>query len=155
MDSCARGAFLSGVGFLVSLNWLQAARVSNRAVARQRIRADSRGACSASMCIGCWSAHRSGRWALGEVVGPGMRDITIGQINLHITAEEDFRSLPKWAEHLYCGEMTTAIFSVSAHSAYPHQLTISHAYRIKDESCDESPVRGSGPWRREHGCVQW
>src|SRR5450631_4360327 len=53
MDSCARGAFLSGVGFLVSLNWLQAARVSNSAVATKRIRVDRRGAYSVSMCIGC------------------------------------------------------------------------------------------------------
>jgi hypothetical protein len=29
MDSCPRGAFLSGVGFLVSLNWLQAARAEH------------------------------------------------------------------------------------------------------------------------------
>lgn len=51
MDSCARGAFLSGVGFLASHNWLQAARVSNSAVATKRISVDSRGAYSASMCI--------------------------------------------------------------------------------------------------------
>src|ERR1019366_4341980 len=52
MDSCARGAFLSGVGFLVSLKWLQAARVSISAVATKRIRIDRRGALSVSMCIG-------------------------------------------------------------------------------------------------------
>lgn len=53
MDSCARGAFLSGVGFLVLLNWLQAARVSNSAVATKRIRVDRRGAYGGSMCISC------------------------------------------------------------------------------------------------------
>ena len=37
MDNCARGSFLSRVGFLVLLNWLQAARVSNSAVATKRI----------------------------------------------------------------------------------------------------------------------
>ena len=70
-----------------------------------------------------------------------MSDITIGQKSpAHMTAEEDFRSLPKWAEHVSCGEMATAFISVSAYYAYPQQLTISHACRIKDESCDESPV---------------
>src|ERR1022692_1182656 len=86
MDSCARGAFLSGVGFLVSLKWLQAARVSISAVATQRIRIDRRGALSVSMCIG-WLlvpeprrltsvCHRSERLALGEVISSEMRDIT-------------------------------------------------------------------------------
>src|ERR1700733_13752066 len=46
MDSCARGAFLSGGGFLLSLNWLQAARVSNNVVAMESIRVDRRGAFS-------------------------------------------------------------------------------------------------------------
>jgi hypothetical protein len=45
-----------------------------------------------------------------------MRDITIGQKSpAHMTAEEDFRSLPKWAEHVSCGEMATAFISVSAY----------------------------------------
>src|ERR1022692_4916774 len=64
MDSCARGAFLSGVGFLASLKWLQAARVSISAVATKRIRIDRRG------------AYRSERLALGEVISSEMRDIT-------------------------------------------------------------------------------
>jgi len=37
MDSCVRGAFLSGVGFLVSLKWLQAVTVSNSAIATTRL----------------------------------------------------------------------------------------------------------------------
>src|ERR1700682_3311566 len=53
MDSCARGALLFGVGFLALFNWLQAARVSNSAVATKRIRVDRRGAYNVSMCIGC------------------------------------------------------------------------------------------------------
>jgi hypothetical protein len=61
MDSCARGAFLSGVGFVVSLNWLQAARVSNSAAAMKRFRVDRQGAYSVSMCIG-----RSYFWNQGE-----------------------------------------------------------------------------------------
>lgn len=47
MDSCARGAFLSGMGFRVSLNWLQAARVSKSAVAMKRIRVERRVICVA------------------------------------------------------------------------------------------------------------
>jgi hypothetical protein len=71
-----------------------------------------------------------------------MRDITIGPKSpAHMTAEEDFRSLPKWAEHVSCGEMATAFISVSAYYAYPQQLKISHACRIKDESCDERRSR--------------
>src|SRR5450631_1787937 len=89
MDSCARGAFLSGAALMLSLSWLQAARVSNSPVATKRIRVDRRRAYSASMCIGYpWfrsygdglrPAHRSERRALGEVIGGEMNDVTIGQ----------------------------------------------------------------------------
>src|SRR5450631_2877147 len=53
MDSCARALLLLGADLLTLLNWLQAARVSNSAIATKRISVDRRGACSASMCIGC------------------------------------------------------------------------------------------------------
>ena len=67
-----------------------------------------------------------------------MRDITIGQKSpAHMTAEEDFRSLPKWAEHVSCGEMATAFISVGAYYAYPQRLKISRDCRRKGESCDE------------------
>ena len=70
-----------------------------------------------------------------------MSDITIGQKSpAHMTAEEDFRSLPKWAEHVSCGEMATAFISVGAYYAYSQRLKISRDCRIKGESCDESPV---------------
>src|ERR1700684_4359266 len=53
MDSCARGVLLLGVAFPAWLNWLQAARNSNSAVATKRIRVDRRGGYNVSMCIGC------------------------------------------------------------------------------------------------------
>src|ERR1017187_9655744 len=74
MDSCARGAFLSGGGFPLSLDWLQAARVSNSTVAMKRIRVDRRSACSVnsmpkiSLCVttacyfcrlSLWSDHHT------------------------------------------------------------------------------------------------
>jgi hypothetical protein len=40
-----------------------------------------------------------------------MSDITIGHESpAHMTAEEDFRSLPKWAEHVSCGEMANGVY---------------------------------------------
>ena len=57
-----------------------------------------------------------------------------------MTAEEDFRSLLKWAKHVSCGEMAMAFLSVSTHYEYFQQLKISHDCRTKDEYCDESPV---------------
>src|ERR1039457_992857 len=74
MDSCARGAFLSGGGFPLSLDWLQAARASNSTVAMKRIRVDRRSACSVnsmpkiSLCVttacyfcrlSLWSDHHA------------------------------------------------------------------------------------------------
>ncbi len=83
-----------------------------------------------------------------------MSDITIGQKRpAHMTATEDFRSLPKWAEQVSRGEMATAFISVSAYYAYPQQLTISHASRIKDESCDESPVPSSQRFARRRSLL--
>jgi hypothetical protein len=58
MDSCARGAFLSGVGFLVSLKWLQAARVSISAVATSESGLIG-GAHSAFQCASAGSWFRS------------------------------------------------------------------------------------------------
>src|ERR1700733_14315851 len=72
MDSCARGAFLSGGGFLVLLNWLQAARVSNSAVATKRIRVDRRRACSVNSMpkISLFVTTACYFWSVIAVVGP-------------------------------------------------------------------------------------
>ena len=67
MDSCARGAPWIGTGFpasgfLALPNWVQAASISNSAVATTRIRVGRRGARNALVCIGC-------SWCLGRRVG--------------------------------------------------------------------------------------
>src|ERR1700733_2747122 len=90
MDSWARGAFLSGGGFLVSLDWPQAARVSNSAVATRRIRADRRGGYRASMCIGCLSVQR----CAGRSQSPWLRELVVAAYSLASS-----RSLPDKTKH--------------------------------------------------------
>lgn len=52
MDNCLRGAFLSEADCGVSLDLLEAVRISNNAIAMKRIRVDRRGADFALTCIG-------------------------------------------------------------------------------------------------------
>ena len=82
-----------------------------------------------------------------------MRDITIGQKSpAHMTAEEDFWSLPKWAEHVSCGEMATAFISVGAYYAYPQRLKISRECRLKGRPCDELRSRRNNGLRVAEVC---
>src|ERR1035438_2507518 len=93
MDSCARGAFLSGLAFRVSPKWLQAASVSNSAVATQQIRVGRRCAYFNSMCIRLLLVAK----AVETIFGRKCVDITTGQKKpriyvIKINCREDLQS---------------------------------------------------------------
>ena len=80
MDSCARGAYLPAGGLVVSLAWLQAARVSNSAVVTKRIKVDRVGAYGVS----CASA----------ALGSEAKEIDFGP---HVSCSGMATRSPQWA----------------------------------------------------------